>query len=146
MNESKRPSYWSWALSDPGTERFQRAGRRLLVTMFVWGVCQSGSSYLIQHGFLPAAGPIPWVVAALPSVVAVFLLVGYSRMLREADELHRLIQLRALALGFGGGYFVISGYLLLEAAGAPTLRVDVLIAVLPLPYAVGIGLGSRRYR
>jgi hypothetical protein len=100
---------------------------------------------LIKRDLLPD-GPIPWVVAALPSVVGVFVLIAFGRFLREADELQRVIHLQALALGFGGGWFAICGYRIFERLGAPTVDVADFTIVMALLYMVGLVLGSRRYR
>lgn len=112
----------------------------------VWALSLTGGTYLIKSDLLPTGGPISWAVAALPSVVAVFVLIEYVRFLREADELHRLIQLDALAFGFGGGFFVIVGYLQFEKFSAPTVSCTDLLAVMPLLYVVGTLMGWRRYR
>ena len=126
------------------TPRDRRNQLRIATTCLGWALCFLGATVLIKKDLLPA-GPIPWIVAALPSVAAVFLLVAYARFLREADELQRLIQLQALALGFGGGYFVMLGYRLFERLGAPVLGIDLMIAM-PFLYVIGILLGSKRYQ
>ena len=80
------------------------------------------------------------------ALAAVFLVLIYSRFLREADEFQRTVQLQALALGFGGGFFTICGYSLFERAGAPAVSGPDLAVAMPLFYVLGIFLGWRRYR
>jgi len=143
MTESKLESFW--VRCGLGTASGRRAELRLAGMCLVWALSLTGGTYLIKSDLLPA-GPISWAVAALPSAVAVFVLVEYTRFLREADELHRLIQLQALAFGFGGGFFVIIGYLQFEKLGAPTVGCTDLLTVMPLLYAVGTLVGWRRYR
>ncbi len=143
MSQSNSESFW--ARCGFTTERGRRNELRFAGLTLVWAVCFTGGTYLIKSDLLPA-GPIPWVVAAVPSVAAVFVLVEYARFLRQADELQRLIQLQALGLGFGGGFFVIVGYLQFEKLGAPTVSCTDLLAVMPLLYVVGTLMGWRRYR
>jgi uncharacterized membrane protein YbhN (UPF0104 family) len=69
------------------------------------------------------AGTI-WVVAALPLVVAVGAIWSWVRYLREADELHRRVQLNAMAFGFGVSFFSLTSYVVLLKVGAPTLGVS----------------------
>jgi hypothetical protein len=110
-----------------------------------WALLFTGGSQLIKRDLLPP-GAIPWLVAALPSVVGIFVLVAYGRFLREADELQRLIHLEALALGFAGGWIAICGYRIFERLGAPTADIADATIALAIFYAIGIVRGSRRYR
>jgi hypothetical protein len=105
----------------------------------------AGGSQLIKQGLLPA-GPIPWVVAALPTVAGILVIVAYGRFLREADELQRIIHLEALALGFAGGWVVICGYRIFERLGAPVADIADAAIVLGLFYSIGILRASWRYR
>jgi hypothetical protein len=105
----------------------------------------TAGSLLIKREVLPV-GAVRWTVAALPCVAAVLVLAAYARFLREADELQRLIQLEALALGFGGAFFAVMGYQLFERLGALTLDAGDLGIVMALLYSLGGLLGWRRYR
>jgi drug/metabolite transporter (DMT)-like permease len=140
-NDDKAPSLLSCPDTTPRDRRNQL---RIAGGCLAWAVLYVGSMLLIKQELLPA-GPIRWAVAALPSVAAVFLLAAYARFLREADELQRLIQLQALALGFGGGYFAITGYQLFERLGAPEANGDIAI-VMPFLYVVGLLIGWKRYQ
>ena len=144
MNEdSSRESFWvRCGLSSGGSRRSEL---RLAGMTLVWAVLFAGGKQLITNDLLPA-GPIPWAVAALPSVAAILVLVEFVRFLRGADELQRVIQLQALALGFGGGFFFICGYSLFEPLGAPPSQSADIVVIMPLLYVVGVLNGARRYR
>lgn len=127
------------------TPRDWRNARRLLWLLAVWAVSFVGGAQVISRELVPP-GPVSWVVAALPAVLTVFVLIAYGRFLRETDELQRLIQLRSLALGFGGVWFVSTGYMLFERLGAPSLdRGDALLVMVVL-YTIGVVVGQWRYR
>ena len=111
----------------------------------VWGVCFVGAAQLIKSGVV-SAGPVAWLVATAPSVAAVWMLVAYTRYLRRADELQRLIQLQAMGWGFGGGFFAICGYSLFGPLGAPSVQGATIAVVMPLLFAIGILVGWWRYR
>jgi hypothetical protein len=110
-----------------------------------WALCFDAALLVIKKHWLPP-GPILWVVAALPSVAALGVLMAYTRYLRRADELQRLIQLQAMSWAFGGGFFVICGYLLFQHLGAPRLDQALLASLMPVLYAIGLAAGWRRYR
>lgn len=135
----------SWTRCGGTTPRDRRNQLRVLWTMAVWAVCFVAGSLLIEREVLPV-GAGRWTVAALPCLAAVLVLVAYPRFLREADELQRLVQLEALALGFGGAFFAFMGYPLFERLGAPTLDVGDLGVVMAILYSLGGLLGWRRYR
>jgi hypothetical protein len=122
-----------------------RSSLRLAGICLGWAVVFVGSVRLVRSDLLPA-GAIPWIVASVPSVAAVFVLVAYSRYLRQTDELQRLIQLQALALGFGGGFFAICGYSLFEELGAPATEGVDIVVVMPVLYTIGVLVGTWRYR
>ena len=62
---------------------------------------------------------VAWIVALLPSIVATFAVFAYWRYLREADELSRAIEVKALALAVTVGFVVWPAIELLEASGVP---------------------------
>lgn len=129
----------------PGTLRELRRDFRLAGGCLAWAVCFAGARWLIRNGLLPD-GVIPWIVAALPTAAGVGLLAAYTRYLRQIDELERAIQVQALALGFGGGFLAICGYVTFQLLGAPRVDPVSLLALMPIFYAVAIVLGRRRYR
>lgn len=118
---------------------------RLAGASLAWAVCFAGARSLIRHGLLPG-GVVPWLVAALPTVAGVVLVAAYTRYLREIDELQRAIQLRAMALGFGGGFLGICSYVTFQALGGPQMDPVDLLAIMPVVYAIGIIVDSWRYR
>ena len=66
--------------------------------------------------------------------------------LRNADELLRKIQLQGLAMGFGAGVVFVTGYQLLEAAGAAQMQTDHLIMVMMFSWVAGQLYGMWHYR
>jgi hypothetical protein len=112
---------------------------------FAWAVAFTAASQLIKRGVV-TEGPLAWGLAALPFLFGAGVLVAYARYLRETDELQRLIQLQALALGCGGTFFLIAGYEVLQRLGAPMGEVDDVTMVMAGFYALGTFLGWRRYR
>lgn len=143
MNETNRDSIWLRCTD--ATPRDRRHQVRILWMSLAWAVCLVGVALLIKSDLLPA-GPIRWLVAALPSVAGLFVLIAYGRYLRQADELERIIQLQALAVGFGGTLLVLVGYGLFERLGAPAVELEHLTLVPTLLYSVALVLGRWRYR
>ena len=113
-------------------------------TFLVWALLFTGVARAIERGWL-GQGPASWIAALVPTAFAVVVVVAHARMLRASDELVRLIQLQALALGLGGGLFAYAGYDMLTRLGAPAAGLEHLIVVITLFYLLGIYLGSRRY-
>ena len=142
MSQSKLRSFLAHCGST--TARDRRNEMRYLITSMAWAICFMGGMFLIKFGLVPA-GPVSWAVAALPSAAAVLLLKAYLRFLREADEFQRVIQLQALAIGFGGSFFAICGYSLFVPLGAPAVDGVTMLAVMPLFYIIGVLIGRRQY-
>lgn len=117
---------------------------RLAAVCLLWAILFAGGMSLIKRELLPS-GPLPWLIALLPWIAAVFVLFEFVRYLRRADELQRLIQLQAMAWGFGGGFFLICGYALFEQAGAPASDLRI-VAAMPVLYAIATLIGTWRYR
>lgn len=143
MNTDSPESFW--ARCRDTTQRDLRNSLRILAALLAWAVCFVGGSQLIKRGLLPA-GVVSWAVAALATVAGIVVLVAYARYLREADELHRMIQLQALALGFGGTFVAIAGYRVFERAGAPAIDVADYTLVMVILYSIGLVVGWWRYR
>lgn len=122
-----------------------RNSLRYLLAIFVWAIFFTGGSQLIKRGLL-AEGPAVWIVALLPTIAAIFVVLAYLRFLREADELQRIIQLKALAIGFGGTFFAVSGYRMLERAGAPPADLGDFTLVMAVLFSLGSVLGTWYYR
>jgi hypothetical protein len=133
---------------DAGGQSARRRRRDALLiagSFLGWGILFDGAMFALRSGRLPD-GAISWIVAALPSLAAVGILVVYTRYLKRADELERLIQLQALGWGFGGGFFGICGYLLFEQVGAPQLEAALFASLMPVLFGIGILFGHLRYR
>ena len=143
MNETNQDSLWVRCADTTPRDRSNQL--RIIWMSLAWAVCLVGVSLLIRRDLLPA-GPIAWLVAALPSVAGLFVLIAYGRFLRQADELQRIIQLQALAVGFGGTFLALAGYGLFERLGAPAAELEHVTVVMTLLYAIANFLGWRRYR
>ncbi len=143
MGEIKKEPLW--ARCGDTTPRDRRNLRTMLLTTAAWAVCYTGVSQLIKRELLPA-GPIPWILAVLPIIAGFFVLITFARYLREADELQRIIQLRALAVGFGGTFFAVAAYRVFERLGAPAAGLDDVTLVMAGFYSIAVVLGSRLYR
>ena len=105
----------SWASCGGSTPRDQKNSVRILGASLTWAGSLIGAALMLKQD-LP--GPIAWLVASIPTVAGIWAFFGYRRFLREADELQRMIQLHALALGFAAGWIAICGYSMFELAGA----------------------------
>ena len=128
------------------TQRDRRNLRWYLSALLGWAIAFTLGTFLIATGRVKAdaAGA---AVALLPSLVAVVPAMAFLRFLREADELQRLIELQALALGVGAAFIVFPCVQLLERLGF-TLAAwhDVVPMVFIATYSISAVLGHRRYR
>jgi len=142
MQKEGMLSFWATCT---GTKKDRKNMRAYGLAMGVWAVCLIGGLFALKLDWVPA-GPAQWVVGGLPLVTGLFVMVPFAKFLRENDELQRKIQLEALALGFGGGFFSLMGYAVLENVGAPALDLGDAPMVLMAFYMLGLFLGWRRYR
>ena len=134
-----------WMRCAGATPRDRSNLRRALWAYVIWSVFLAGGTQLIKRDLLPD-GAVPWVVAVVPSLVAVYVLVAWVRYLRQADELQRVIHLEAMALAFGGTWLGVWGYRMLERVGAPTADIADATVFLAILYGIGIVRGTWRYR
>jgi hypothetical protein len=141
-DETKRPF---WVRCAGTTPRDRRNSLRVLAALVVWGVVFVAVTWAIRKELLPA-GPVSWIVAALPSVLMLAAFLAYAGYLRKADELQRAIQLQALALGFGAGWLALCGYPLFERLGAPAIDAGDYVVVMSVFFSLGVVLGQRRYK
>jgi hypothetical protein len=133
----------AWDVLTAATPRDRRHLRRLRLALVAWAVAFLAATLLVGRGALEGTAA---VVAAIPAVSMSFVVVhAYVRYLRAADELLRQIHLEGLALGFGAGFVFMSGWRLLERAGAPGLDVNDGLLVMVLFWAAGQWLAARRY-
>lgn len=127
------------------TPRDRRNLRWVLWVFVGWAVVFLGVTLVIRKELLPT-GPLLWLLATLPAIIAIGGIAAYVRFLRQADELQRVIHLRAMALGFGAVWLVNTCYPPFERLGAPVIDAGLLVVVMGLAYAFGMVLGSRRFR
>lgn len=119
--------------------------KRLLGAYFLWAVCFAGASQLLKRG-LVTEGPLLWLVIAAPLLVSLVVIATFVRFLRQADELQRIVQLQALAVGFGGTFFAATGYRLFERIGATPADIGDLALVMAFFYSAAVVLGWSKYR
>lgn len=141
--EERPPSFW--ALCRGATARDRRNNRRLNAWLFAWAVAFVGATWALVE-WPERLGALGWLVAVVPTVLGVAALLAYVRFLRQADELLRRISLEGLALGFGCGWLFMTGWRLLEHAGAPKLDVDDGLLVMIVAFVAGQWLGWKRYQ
>jgi len=134
-----------WKRCGGSTPQDRRNLTSVAVSMGAWALSSIGALLLIKKEIIPI-GPGAWLVGVLPLAAGVMVLVAYARYLRETDELQRLIQLQALALGSGATFFALSGYQTLERLGAPVLDRGDFIIILSAFYSIGTFISWRRYR
>lgn len=143
MPEKERESMWACWWAD-ATPRDWRNLRRCMLALAAWALSFVGGAQLLGSGVVDT-GPVAWVVAGLPSVLGLLAMVAYGRYLAQADEFQQMIHLRALGIGFGGGWFAIAGYRLFELLGAPAIGRGGIILVMAVLYTAGLLIGLRRY-
>lgn len=136
----------SW--SEVCSAHMTAADKRNAQSVGVWTIAFAGAFVTATFALVKAAdslGVFGWLIAIVPPVIGIGLMVSYSRFLMHADELLRKIHLEALALGFGSGIVVMSGYRLLERMGAPALDINDPIIVMVVVWAFAQWNGIRRY-
>lgn len=129
---------------DGTTDRDYRNTKLILGATALWGVLFVGASYLLKRELVE--GPVAWAVAVVPTLAALVAIAVFSRFMKEADELHRLVQYRALTAGFAAGWLAMMGYPLLEKIGAPPADLGVYTTVMAVVYSGYALFGWRRYR
>jgi len=147
MNDGKedRLSYWQKITTGTGTATDRRNNRRPTAWSIAWAVAQIGAACVVKS-YDSITGPIAWLVALSPNVLAIGALVAYLRYLRMADEMQRRIQIEGLAIGFGTGWLFAIGYLVLQSAGAPAISLTTIILVMTAGWMVGNVIAVRHYR
>ena len=142
MTENTETSFWSRCMGISPQDRKNQ--RRILWATLSWAVVYTGSMWIIKRELI--AAPAAWALAAVTAATGVVVLFVYGRFLRQTDELARLVQLEALALGFGGTFFALSAYSVCEQLGSPPLDLEDAPIVMVAFYFLGVFLGWRRYR
>jgi hypothetical protein len=141
-----RATWWQAALMIRGqTETDQRNIRAVWVWSFIFGAGFTAAVMALTR--VPElAGPIAWLVAAVPSVLGIGLLRSCLRFIREADEFMRKIHLEGIAIGAGAASIFCLGYFAFTRGGAPEL--PMLFALIPLTsgWALGSFIVAYRHR
>jgi hypothetical protein len=125
------------------TERDRRNARRATWWLFAWAVSYVAVKFGLVKGVVPE-GALSVLAVTVPIVLGLIAVLGYVRLVRQADELQRKIQLEAMALGFGGAFLGNFGLDLLERVGVPVSGGDLFVVAAAF-YILGIILGARRY-
>ena len=122
-------------------------GRRFLLAAGGLGVSFVAAVVLIEAGNLPT--PARATAAMLPAIaMAAFLWVEIS-FLSQLDELHRRVQLEALAVAFPLAILLVFTVGSLERAGVQIEgfeRPRDLWPLVVIPYPIGLLFAWRRYR
>lgn len=144
-SEKDRLSAWERITVGVGTAADRRNNRRFTVWCIAWAAALIGATWIVEF-YDSVVGPIAWLVALSPNIVAIGALVAYLRFLRMADEMQRRIQIEGLAIGFGTGWIFAIGYLVLQTAGAPAIPLTTIILVMTAGWIVGNIIAVRHYR
>lgn len=119
------------------------AGNQYVFTAwsFLWAMNYVAAIRLLNSGSVE--GELGWIVALIPSLVALATVAAYVLFLR--NEMQRRIHLEGLAFGFGFGALFATGYHLLTLAGAAELDLDMVIVPLVAGMAVGQIRATKRF-
>lgn len=94
---------WINALQTNGMRASDRRNeRRVNVYASIWIMMLISTSFLKVD--TPTEQLVTMLIFVLSAIPGLLLVKSYLRMLREADELLRIVQLEALAIGFGAGF------------------------------------------
>jgi hypothetical protein len=116
--------------------------RRLTLAMVGYGVLLA-AAILAINAYPTAWWRYPlWVLPVVPLVYVAWAVV---RLMGASDEMHRQIQLEALAFAFGAGSLVTFTYGMLQIAGLPELSWVFVWPVYAVSWLVGGFLAQRRY-
>lgn len=98
---TRRAHWWS-AFCGSATPADIRNNRRLIVAMVVWMAAFLGSITAMNRFGRESPG-ISTAALAVAVLAWVPVVLAYLRFLRETDELTRMIQTKAMAVGFAAG-------------------------------------------
>jgi len=127
------------------TARTPRDRRNLLwvsITQVVWLACLIANGSTFTHLY---TAPVRVLVAWLPMVVGAVVIWSYVRLIRQADDLQKMIQLSALAIGFGVSAVFTLAYPSLERLGLPHFEPNHYTAIGVLTYFIATACYSIRY-
>jgi hypothetical protein len=121
--------------------------RTVIFTGFIWVLVYLLTRRLLESDQLPEGWRI--IVALAPMLPFAFFLVFMLAGIRSMDELHRRIQLEALAIAFPLAmlFFMLLGLLELAIPLSPQdWSYRHTWSYLPLFYFIGLAVASRRYQ
>ena len=144
-SDLNRRSFWKVIQSYSGTREDKRNEYRFAAWCLAWAVTYVAAHWVLKAD-LDLATPLVWLLVAVPILTILAAVFSYLHFLRNADELLRKIQLQGLAMGFGAGVVFVTGYQLLEAAGAAQMQTDHLIMVMTFSWVAGQLYGMWHYR
>jgi len=131
---------WFDALKWKGMrERDRQNERRVNVYAFAW-VAVLISANVIRTT-TQIAEPFIWLVVLLSTVPGFLFVKSYLKMFREGDEMLRLIQLEAMACGFGTAFLVGLTVIFLVPA-SPVWGIAILMPMV-LAYCIRVILAGR---
>ena len=140
-----RRSLWEVIKSCSGTQQDKRNSRRFTLWCLAWALAYVGAAWILKAD-MELATPLVWLVISTPTLLMIIAIFSYMHFLRNADELLQKIQFQGLAMGFGAAVIYVTGYQLLEAAGAKEMQTDHLIVLMMFSWVAGQLYGSWRYR
>jgi apolipoprotein N-acyltransferase len=117
---------------------------RVTLWSLIWAISFIAVTLAIEMKWLPFGMLLAGVTAN--AILGIANVLAYRRLLDEADELRRKIEMEALAFAFGAG--VVGGmiYWLLVVMGAvPGTGFIYIFAAMMITYSVGVVMGHRKY-
>ncbi|NOX68389.1 MAG: hypothetical protein GXP15_04315 [Gammaproteobacteria bacterium] len=128
-----------------GTLQDQRNSRRFTFWCLAWALAYVGASWALKAD-MDLAPALVWSLVFVPILLMIGAVFSYMHFLRNADELLQKIQFQGLAMGFAAAVVFVTGYQLVEAAGANEMQTDHLMLVMIFSWVGGQLYGSWRYR
>jgi len=144
-DESPRRGLFEVMQSCSGTRQDQRNSMRFTLWLVAWALTYVGAHWTLKSDMVLST-PLIWLLAVTPIVIMIIAVFSYMHFLSNADELLQKIQLQGLAMGFGAGVVFVTGYQLLEAAGAREMQTDHLLVLMMFSWVAGQLHGAWRYR
>ncbi|CAN5847894.1 hypothetical protein BH23ACT10_BH23ACT10_23930 [soil metagenome] len=145
--QTDRTSWWQCMRGTSASEADRRNQLWFKAWMTAWGISFVGATWVLRSANAGSpTGSTAWIVALVPTGLAIIAVVAFMRFLRQTDELIRRIQLEALVFGFVTAILFGVASPLLARAGAPELGVNGLAAIAMLAFGIGQLVGTRRYR
>jgi hypothetical protein len=124
------------------TPRDKRNLRWVSIIQVVWVICLIANGSAFQDLF---TAPFRTLLAWLPLAVGAVFIWSYVRFIRQADDLQKMIQLTALAIGFGVSAVFTLAYPPLERLGLPHLEPNHYTGIGVLTYLFATAFYSFRY-